>query len=250
MRLFLKVAFIGVGLVLIGVAVLVILAASQSDKLARAYVQRTLAYALKTDVAMDAAEVSLLGQSLSIQGLTIQNPAGFEPGPAMEFERITTTFDGGTLFSEAPVIREVLLDGVKVNLHLEPGEGTNLGALLREAERTSLERGSQQPRGVRRAYTIDSLHCDGARIDVKTSIVPVDGLGLDVAPFTLTGISKDHPVTAGQVSAIFIRSLLAEALTFKGLLRPLGEFLREELDKLMGDEPPAATEPAPQQDLP
>jgi uncharacterized protein involved in outer membrane biogenesis len=236
LRAIAKAVFIGVGLILIAVAVGLILLSTQADKLARLQLEKILSHALKTTVTVDSAEVALLAQTLKVQGLTVANPAGFESeNPAMRFNRVQIQFHAGSLLSDTPVIEQILLDGVDVNLQFDTKEGTNLGVLMHEAERTSLERRSEQPRSLRRQYEIRSLRCENARIEFETSLVPTSGLGLDISPFTLEDISREHPVTASQISAIFLKSLLTEALTFKGLLRPVGEFLRRELNELMAE---------------
>jgi len=120
-----------------------------------------------------------------------------------------------------------------VNLEYAADDGVNLAALLRETERTGLERTADQPRGVRREYLVKRLTCEGARIEFTTGMTPGSTMGLDIAPFTLEDVSREHPVTAGQLSAIVMKSHLKESLTFKGLFRPIGEYLQKELDRLM-----------------
>ena len=196
MRLFLKVAFIGAGLFLILVAIAALLAATQADKLARYQVENALQYIFQTDVKVASAELSLLGQSLKLKGVTVGNPKGFSGGPAIECKEVGVTFEGPTIFSENPVISEILLSGATANLQYAPNEGTNLGILLNQAKRASLAQHADQPRAVRRAFVVKRLHCEKARINFSTSVVPTPTVGLDVTPFTLNDVSKDRPVTA------------------------------------------------------
>jgi hypothetical protein len=233
MRLFLKVAFIGTGLVLILVAIAALVAATQANKFARYQVENALRYIFQTDVKVASAELSLLGQSLKVKGVTVGNPKGFEGGPAMEFREIATTFQGGTVFSENPVITSVVVSGATVNLQYVPKEGSNLGILLNQSKRASLAQPSEKPRSVRRAFVVKQLHCEKSRINFSTSVVKTPSMGIDVTPFTIEDISKEHPVTASQVATVFVKSLLVEAATFKGLLRPVGELVRDELNKLL-----------------
>lgn len=233
MKIFLKVAFIGAGLALITLAILALAAATQADKLARYQAERVLEHVFKTEGQVESAEVSFLAQTLILHNLSVNNPPGFKVEPALRVRELKVVFEGGTILSDQPVISEIVVSGVKVNLQHNADEGVNVVTLVREAQRTSLERRSQMPRGARREFTVKTLRCEGGRVDFSTAVVPTPGMGLDVAPFTLEEITKDHPVTAGQVSAIFIKSLLVEAATFKGLLRPVAEFLRDELDKLL-----------------
>jgi len=233
MRLFLKVVFIGTGLLLIAVAIAAIAAARQADKLARYQAERTLRHVFKSDATVEAAEVSILGQSLALRNVAVPNPPGFDPGTAMEFGEVDVAFQGATILSKTPVVSELIVSNVLLNMQYDTEEGVNILALLREAQRTSLERRSQLPVGARREFLIKTLRCEGAKVKFSTTAVPTPDMGLDVASFTLTDISKDRPVTPAQLSAIFVKSLLVEAATFKGLLRPVAELLRDELDKLL-----------------
>jgi uncharacterized protein involved in outer membrane biogenesis len=233
MRLFLKVMFIGVGLVLIAVAILALLAATQADKAARYQAENALRYIFQTEVHVKGAELSLLGQTLKLKDISIGNPKGFEGGPAMAFKQVEVKVQGTTIFSENPVINEVIVSEPTVNLQYVPKEGTNLGILLNQAKRASLAQHSEQPRTVRRAFQVKNLRCERGRINFSTSVVPTPNLGIDVTPFTVQDLSKDHPVTPSQISAVFIKSILTEAATFNGLLRPVGEFIRDEMNKLL-----------------
>lgn len=233
MKAVLKAIFIAVGLLLLILAAVAIVGATQADKIARERLQRTLSYVFKSEVTVEAVAIEPMRQALTVTGIRVANPPGFSAGAALALDRADVEVEARTLLTETPVVSNIVLSGVRVNLEYATDEGVNVAALLREAERTNLERKAEQPRGARREYLVKRLTCDGARIEFSGTMVPGSTMGLDIAPFTLEDVSREHPVTAGQLSAVFIKSLLKESLTFKGLLRPVGEFLQKELDRLM-----------------
>ena len=68
--------------------------------------------------------------------------------------------------------------------------------------------------------------CEDVTVAMSSNLIPKSGLKVEVAPFTLTEISKDRQISTAEDSAIFIRSLIKETLSAKGLLRPIADLLR------------------------
>jgi uncharacterized protein involved in outer membrane biogenesis len=87
---------------------------------------------------------------------------------------------------------------------------------------------------VKKEFLIRSLHSEGAKVRLTANVAPRASIDLDVAPFDLEGVSKENPVTAGDMSASFIRSLLREAVTFNGLLSSATALVRSEIEDLGG----------------
>jgi uncharacterized protein involved in outer membrane biogenesis len=87
---------------------------------------------------------------------------------------------------------------------------------------------------VRKEFLIRRLHSEGAKVRLTANVAPRASIDLDMAPFDLEGVSKDSPVTPGDVSAIFIRNLLREAVTFNGLLSSATALVRGEIEELGG----------------
>ncbi len=231
MKRLIKAVFIVAGLILLLIAAVLIAVASQGDKLARAQVERALSHAFKTGVTVSEAELDLFDETLTLRGLVVANPPGFPKGPALTVSRTVIDFDAQSLLTDRSVINLIEIRDPRVNLYYDATEGSNLGVLFQEAERTSLERPSQMPRPARRAYVVKVLRCEGGRLEFRTGLVPGAEPGLDIAEFTLTDISRDQPVTAGQIGGIFLENLLRETANPRNLLRPLGDFLRKKLSE-------------------
>ena len=80
-------------------------------------------------------------------------------------------------------------------------------------------------------------------MDIAANFIPVSSVRLDVAPFTLTDLSSNTPVSTTQLGTLFIRSVLREALSVRGLMRPIADKLNEELVRLREDD--TSKQPAP-----
>jgi hypothetical protein len=249
----LKIIIAAIGLVLILVAIGALLAATQIEKAAKTGIEGTLSHVFMTDVTVESVELSALGQSLDIRGLHVKNPATFKTAAAMEFKRVLVEVDGKTLFSRTPTIKRVLIKEPIMHLRYELAEGTNLGMLAKHAGRLAEAEDSQdetpekpakeEEPGARIGFRVEELRCEGAKVALSTNLIPLSGVELDVADFTLNNLSKDRPVTTAETCAIFIRSLLRETLSVKGLLRPVADRIRKETHE---PAPDSAESPSPE----
>lgn len=234
MRGCLKVATIAVGVTLIGVAVLALSLVFRADAYTKRALERTLSYVTATDLTLDRIRMLPLQESIEIRRLAVGNPQPFKKGPAIEVKRILIRFDLRTLLSRAPTIRQVLLQGVRIHLRYRVGEGTNLGSLARDAAARGKTVDPDAPRGARRTFVIKEFRCEDAHVSLSTNLVPLASAGFTLAPFSLKDPDRS-PVTVGQVTSLFLRSVLRETLTLKGLLSPLVSLIHDELS---GDNPP------------
>ncbi|MFO7976911.1 MAG: hypothetical protein R6V12_20050 [Candidatus Hydrogenedentota bacterium] len=237
-----KTLTIGIGIVLILIAVLLILAATQLKTVAHTGIERSLGIAFLTDVTVEDVDIGLREGHIEMRNLVVGNPASFRTGSAMELETVVVDIELRTIFSRTPTIRQITVKGANVNLRHELTDGTNLTMLARHASRFSrdAENGETEsrpglPEGLGREFIIKELACEEVTVAMSSNLIPKSGLKVNVAPFTLTEISQDHPVSTAEVSALFIRSLIKQTLSTKGLLRPIADLLRGEGEKEESD---------------
>lgn len=228
MRSCLKPLVILVGLGLIVIALGFIVAGARFEAVGRVAAERALRHAFLTEVSV--TEVTPLPRSggFQLHGVTVFNPVGFKEGPAMEFETIDVDLDLLTVFTAVPSINRILVTNPRMHLRHELTEGTNLGTLATHASRfAARQNDADAPRVARRRFTIRELRCEGAVVVLSTNLLPAS-LNIDIAPFTMTDVSNDRPITTGEAGAIFIRAMLEHTLSTKGLLRPIADLLRRE----------------------
>jgi uncharacterized protein involved in outer membrane biogenesis len=237
MRSCLKTLMVGTGILLILIAVLLIVAATQLKTVARSGIEHSLSLAFLTDVTVGEVGVVLHEGHIEIHDVIVGNPASFRTGSAMELDTVIADVDVRTLFSRTPTVDRIIVKGARVDLRHELAEGANLVMLARNASRFS-KKDDGEPAGAPpapsngpgREFLIKELCCEGATVAMSTNLIPMSGLKVEVAPFTLTDIGKDRPISTPELSAIFVRSLIKQTMSTKGLLRPIADLLQGEGD--------------------
>lgn len=229
MRAFVKFLLTAVGLVLISIGVVVIVLGLQAEKALKAGMERTLTHVFQAPVTIEDVNLSLADPAVHIKGIELANPDGFREDHALRFEVVEVRFNAASLLSRAPEITEVKLLGGHVNLRHELGEGTNLQCLIASARRLPQHASVTGPQGAKRAFRIDSLFCDGAKIDLSADMVPGGKLPINVPPFSLSDVDGENPMTTAEIGVLTIRTLMKQAVSLQGVLRPVAEMLEQEL---------------------
>lgn len=219
----LKFTMTGVGLVLIVIAIGAILFSTQVGKIGTRAVSSQLKEAFASEIEIGSVAVSPFRRAIEVRDFALLNPPDFKEGPAFTCKKLTVEFDLSTIFSDAPVIEELVIDGAEIHYRHEIGEGTNIGTLARLAEEKSAEDSST-------AFVIKHLVCKNAKVSFSTNLIPKVHMGLDMVTVDLTDIHGAMAITNHETASIFLRSLIKETLTLKGLLKPLMRPLRKDAE--------------------
>ena len=230
-----------VGVVLILVAIGALLFIPRMDEFARKMMERQLTYLYMTDATIDAVDVALLRQTVEVKGLTVLNPPPFRKGPALSIKRMVVEYDWKSLLTRTARIRWASLEGIDVHLRYEVTDGANLVVLMENAmqlEQGSVEeceasRGTDEPPGVRRMMIIQDFLCGQTTVHISTNLAPFSSASMDIAPFKLKELGEGKPISPARAVVVFLRGLMTETLTFKGLLRPVADAIREEIDRIV-----------------
>lgn len=231
MRFLLKTVITGTGLVLIFIGVAALFLLTQLDGAVRSAIERSLSYIYQTQVHVDKVTFVISQGAMDLEGLIISNPEPFKEGPAVEISHVHLEFEPSSLLTRTPVIEKVTLHNARVYLRLETGHGTNLGRLDANASRLSGETDTAAPPTARRKFVIREFRSDAARVEFSSNILPVSSVGMDVEPFTMNELSSTKPVSTIDVCVLFMRNVLKEGLSIKGLLGPAADRLRAEFGR-------------------
>ncbi len=243
MKKILKALFITLGILLITAGAIALLSMTRMNVFIQRVAVHQLSRAYDTRVTVGSVSVELLNERVEIGDLTVFNPPGFRNTPAMHCGAVKVLFDLRSIFSKEPTIRAVSVEDVDVHLRYELGEGTNLGGLARRAadrDRASVKsdkrntdreptgndppesESENDPLRTRREWVIEELRCNGAKVHVSANLLPFTSLSLNLAPFKLEELTEGRkPAGIPKVAGIFVRSIMLETLTLKGLLRPV-----------------------------
>jgi len=226
----LKPAVTLVGIALILGAVATLLLASQADTYLKWGVEKAVTKAAGAPAHIERFEILPMRQSVLIEGLVLDNPAGWKAEPALDVKSVLVNFDAKTLFSENPRIRSIDISGATANLRYDLARGINLDQLAKAAAKHA----SGEPiHALGRRFQVDACRCRDVKLCVAGGLLPGKMVSLDLAPFTLEDLAK-KPVSIGEATGIFLRSVLTETLTLKGLLNPVSDKIQAEIRQWLG----------------
>ncbi len=230
MRAFLKFSAIGLGLLLLAIAAAAILLAPRAEEWGRAHIETELGNLFATNATIDDLRIRWLRRGFELTGVAIDNPPSFKAGPAITCESVLVRWDLARLFSPAPTIREIKVDGIELLLRHEIGEGTNIGRLAKEAAALAEAQAGESGTGASRRLVVKDFSGVNGKIRLTSNLVLGLPISMKIPEFTLKDVTKGESMPVARVSAIFLKSLLIEAVTLKGLLRPVALKLQRELD--------------------
>ena len=111
------------------VAVVLVLVFQNLDGIIKRVIEDVGSKVTNTSVTVDSVKFSLTEGRGEIYGLAIGNPSGYSRGKAFEISEVALQVAPASLTGPVIVIKEVLVDGAKLNIE-QKGTGNNLSALL------------------------------------------------------------------------------------------------------------------------
>ncbi len=216
-----------IGLALIAVSIAGLIFSSRVEGFLRPGLESRLGHIMGTDVEIAALRIVPARRGIELRDVTVLNPPSFKLGPALECEKIVVRPVFQSLLSSAPALEEILLDGMTIHLRYELGEGTNLGHLARQAAGHA----DQPATGwsmIRRPLRVNTVRCSGADMKIRSNVTPGIPLSLRIEAFELKNVGEGKPVSAARLTSIILKSIMMEAVTLKGLFRPLVDLIRDE----------------------
>ena len=228
MKSFVKFALTSVGLVLILIGVISVFVLTQAQDILTSAVDEVLTEAFGSSATVKSVSLSPGNRALVLHDFALANPEGFRPGDALRCERVYLRVKPRTFLTDSPVIERIDIEGADIEYRYELGRGTNIAAIARALSRQPVE---DAP-----TYTVEKLRCRDAKIHFSANIIPAPDLPLKVVTIRLEDLDNGAPITTSQATSIFLRSILKETLTIKGLLGPIFEKIRREVDELAADD--------------
>lgn len=228
MKSFVKFTLTSVGLVLILIGVIGIFVLTQAQDLLTSVVDDTLTEAFGSSASVKSVSLSPGNRALVLHGFALANPDGFAPGDALKCTRVELRVKPGTFLTGAPVIETMDIKGADIDFRYELGRGTNIAAIARTL--------SEKPVEDAPAFKVEKLRCRDAKVHFGANVIPGPGLPLNVVTIRLDNLENGEPITVAQTTSIFLRSVLMETLSIKGLLSPVFAKVRGEVDELSADD--------------
>jgi len=223
-RALFKFAFTFTGLLLIGIAVLAIVFAPRLEGLIKQRIEHRMTAILGADVSIESLKWAPWQGKFAMVGLRIQNPDPFPPEPVFHAAQVTLHIDVPTIFSEAPRIEEILIEGAEFHVRHQSGDGLNLLLLVHHAREYSRSSAGQEGRAIR----VGAIRWDEGLLRISPGLpVPIH-----VPPYTVEGIGDtEGGIAPSAMMAATFQVALRRAVTMPGIPGTvsaiLGRFLED-----------------------
>lgn len=162
---------------------------------------------LKTEVTVDGVGINVLAGEISISGLTVANPEGFDEPYAFKLGEVSVDADMKSLKSDTIIISSILIDAPEIVLE---DMGKNIDALLNNIDKSektaedSVEKGDPAKKVV-----IADLILQNALVKVKKGI----DIDLRIPTIHLENLgSEDNAASISDVLSKLMRSITKESL--------------------------------------
>jgi uncharacterized protein involved in outer membrane biogenesis len=221
MKNVLKFGMTALGLLLILIGVAAIVAYTQIDRFGYPLMADALSEAFGQKVSIGAVRFAPMRQSLIIEDMSVANPPAFKDGDAIHCDKVEIVLDPKTVFAQTPVIRKLEIEGADIYYRHEVKDGVNIAQMMRDADAA---------REQKRRFYVRELAAENAEVHFSTNLIPIGQVGLNVVNVRLKDLAEGEAIGTGKIVSVFLRSVIVETLTLKGLLTPLIAPLRGALN--------------------
>lgn len=215
---------VGILIVVVIVAVLVNLF---GDRALKAGIETAATKVLGVGVTVKDISLSLLGGTLDLNGLIINNPPGYEHPNLLELGTSHVDVDVMSLLGDTVNIEDITLDGFMVVIE-QKGLSSNLNVVLASlpsGEKKEEEPEPEQERAPGKKLQIANLEVSNVKVKVK--LVPISGkadtVELTLAPIKMTNLGSDEKL---DIAMLIGKVLIAIA---KGVAEEGADVLPKEL---------------------
>jgi hypothetical protein len=227
----LKIVLAVVAIVVVVAAVAVVLLSTQVDGI----VSRTVvAYARETTgtaAHLGSADVALSEGRASLKSLTIDNADGYETGYFLRIDDIEATLDLGSLRTDVPIVKEVLVSGAHLNAE-QRGDSINLADIQRHMTQSAEPSTEDEGRII-----IDRFRLTNGRVTVTSEYLgKPEELKLEDVVVNGVGRASDGATYSEATEAVLTPILRAARSAAEGRLRDAAAGrAREELEDAATD---------------
>ena len=194
-----KIIKLAVAAVVIVLVIGVIAFHTFSGSIIKAGVEKAAAKTLKVGVDINDISLSILGGSVAINGLIINNPPGYTYKNLLELNKTNIAVNIRSLMQDTVHIKEVKLDGMDLVVE-QKGFSNNLQEILKGLPSAKDQQG--QPAAGKK-LVIDNLEITNIRVKVKLLPMPgkADTIPLNLAPIKMTNLGGDNKLDTAKLSA-------------------------------------------------
>lgn len=217
-RKLIRIVLVAILVLIIGVVVLVRLFGNAALKTG---IESAASKTLNVAVTLEDIDLSILGGSVSLRNLSIDNPPGYQHEKLLELGQGRVAVSIGSLLKDTVVIKEITLDNVTVVLEQRGVTSNNLqdviNAIPKEEEEAEEEKEEDATGKPAKKLHIDKLELTNIVVNVKLLPVPgkKDTLQLKLEPIVMTDLGSDNKMDVAALSAKILLAI-AEGVAEQG----------------------------------
>jgi hypothetical protein len=226
--------------ILVGILILVVIVAVLvnllGDRALKVGIETAATKVLGVGVTVKDVSLSLFAGTLDLNGLVINNPAGYEHPTLLELGTAHVDVDVKSLLSDTVKIEDITLDGVTVVIE-QKGLSNNLNVVLAAIPSgTQQEDKPKQEQAPGKKLQIANLEVSNVKVKVKLLPIPgrADTVELTLAPIKMTNLGSDEKLDTakltGKVLSAIAKGVAQEGadLLPKELIGPIKSTLTEQ----------------------
>lgn len=204
-----KKILIGVGVLVVIVAVGVYFLLGSLDSIVKAAVEQIGSDLTQTKVVLSDVKIEETSGKGVFRGFRVTNPQGFSDADAFKFDEVSVTIDTGSIFSDPVIIKEIVV--VAPEVVYEFGEaGSNLDRLNKNVQsQAGAGGGGGDAEGPK--FVIESLVLRDGKVAVQAPLLE-EKISLPLPTIHLTNIGKEgRGATPGDIAEQTMQAILASA---------------------------------------
>lgn len=192
----------------------------------------------KTDVQVDSVNIELTEGRGAIHGLTIANPEGYSDRPIFLVDETVLQIRPGSITEDVVVIREITVDGARLNAEHKGLTDINVKTLLDQMRPGSPE---EPPKSTTASpdvrFMVEKLNFTNASLDLRSEKLGQRELGMEDVQLTDLG-DREQGLTPSQLTRAILDPLLqrARARVEEEVKSEAEGALKDEVEERLSDE--------------
>lgn len=223
----------------IGLLVAVMAGAFLIDSIAEAGVEQGGTYALGVPVDVRGMDVGVISGAVAIDGMQIDNPAGFDTPYFLQMGESRVAVSLGTLMEDKVVLPELSISHMRLNLEQKLTK-SNYGVILDNLNTFTAKLQSSDAPQDGKKFVIRKVVIEDVLVQVQ--LLPIGGaatrLPISIERIELADVGSDRPdgVQFAELTALMVEAILHAVLDRAGNLMPgdMASGLKGGLDALPG----------------
>lgn len=207
-----KKILIGVGVLIVIVAVGVFFLLGNLDSIVKAAVEKIGSDLTQTKVTLNDVKIEETSGKGTLRGFRVTNPEGFSDDAAFKFDEVSVTIDARSILSDPVIIKEIVIAGPEV-VYEFGNDGTNLDRLNKNVQSKAGSGGSDGGDGGSEGpkLVIENLYLRDGKVAVQAPLLN-EKLSLPLPTIHLTNIGKEgRGATPGDIADQLMEAILGGA---------------------------------------